>query len=119
MPIPDRWLAPSPPLPVDDVEEELEARALDALLDRRTRRPLQREARWRLAASAPGGESRMSDSQARPGGSNEDDVKAREREKLDIGDSHPQDRDIAPRRSRQGEGLDVGDPHPERVDSGE
>lgn len=43
---------------------------------------------------------------------NEDDVKAREREKLDIGDDHPEDRDIRPRRREQGDELDVGDPHP-------
>ncbi len=43
---------------------------------------------------------------------NEDDVKAREREQLDIGDSHPEDREIRPREERQGEGLDVGDRHP-------
>jgi hypothetical protein len=42
----------------------------------------------------------------------EDEVEAREREKLDIGDSHPEDRDIKPRRERQGDGLDLGDPHP-------
>ena len=42
----------------------------------------------------------------------EDDVKAREREKLDIGDDHPEDRDIRPRDRKQGEDLDVGDPHP-------
>jgi hypothetical protein len=47
----------------------------------------------------------------------EDDVKARERDKLDIGDSHPEDRDIRPRPTRQGEGLDVGDPHPEKRDT--
>ena len=47
----------------------------------------------------------------------EEDVKAREREKLDIGDSHPEDRDIRPRdRARQGEELDIGDPHPEDRD---
>ena len=43
---------------------------------------------------------------------NEEDVKAREREKLDIGDDHPQDRDIRPRHREQGDDLDVGDPHP-------
>ena len=43
---------------------------------------------------------------------NEDDVKAREREKLDIGDDHPADRDIRPRHREQGDELDVGDPHP-------
>jgi hypothetical protein len=43
---------------------------------------------------------------------NDDDVKAREREKLDIGDSRPQDRDIRPRTEHQGDDLDVGDPHP-------
>jgi hypothetical protein len=47
----------------------------------------------------------------------EDDVKARERDKLDIGDSHPEDRDIRPRPTRQAEGLDVGDPHPEKRDT--
>jgi hypothetical protein len=47
----------------------------------------------------------------------EDDVKAREREKLDIGDSHPEDRDIRPRPTRQAEGRDVGDPHPEERDT--
>ena len=43
---------------------------------------------------------------------NEEDVKAREREKLDIGDDHPEDRDIRPRHREQGDDLDVGDPHP-------
>jgi hypothetical protein len=43
---------------------------------------------------------------------NEEDVKAREREKLDIGDSHPEDRDIRPRHREQGDEVDVGDPHP-------
>jgi hypothetical protein len=43
---------------------------------------------------------------------NEDDVKRREQEKLDIGDDHPQDRDIRPRDREQGDDLDVGDPHP-------
>ena len=43
---------------------------------------------------------------------NEDEVKEREQEKLDIGDSHPEDRDIRPKPTRQGDGLDVGDPHP-------
>ena len=42
----------------------------------------------------------------------EDDVKAREQEKLDIGDDHPEDRDIRPRSRRHGDELDVGDPHP-------
>jgi hypothetical protein len=63
----------------------------------------------------------MADSQTsreRPGTPlvSEDDVKAREREKLDIGGSHPEDRKIRPRPARQGEGLDVGDPHPEKRD---
>jgi hypothetical protein len=44
--------------------------------------------------------------------SDEDDVEAREREKLDIGDDHPEDRDIRPRHREQGDELDVGDPHP-------
>ena len=44
----------------------------------------------------------------------ESDVKAREREKLDIGDSHPEDRDIRPHERKLGDGLDVGDPHPAR-----
>ena len=48
---------------------------------------------------------------------NEDDVKAREREKLDIGDSRPADPDIRPKPKRQAEGLDVGDPHPEQRDT--
>jgi hypothetical protein len=47
---------------------------------------------------------------------NDDDVKAREREKLDIGDSHPEDRDIRPKPTRQAEGRDVGDPHPAERD---
>lgn len=47
----------------------------------------------------------------------EDDVKAREREKLDIGDSQPEDRDIRPKPTRQGDELDVGDPHPEKRDT--
>ncbi|HEY3613464.1 MAG TPA: hypothetical protein VGK92_07155 [Gaiellales bacterium] len=47
----------------------------------------------------------------------EDDVKARERDKLDIGDSHPEDRDIKPKPTAQGDGLDVGDPHPEQRDT--
>jgi hypothetical protein len=47
----------------------------------------------------------------------EDDVRARERDKLDIGDSHPEDRDIRPKPTRQGDGLDVGDPHPETRDT--
>lgn len=43
----------------------------------------------------------------------EDDIKARERQKLDIGDSHPADREIGPEpRRHQGDELDVGDPHP-------
>jgi len=42
----------------------------------------------------------------------EEDVKAREREKLDIGDDHPQDRDIRGHERKPGEKLDVGDPHP-------
>ena len=50
---------------------------------------------------------------------NEDDVKAREREKLDVGDDHPADRDIRPRHSEQGDGLDVGDPHPADRDTAE
>ena len=41
---------------------------------------------------------------------NEDEVKEREQEKIDIGDAHPEDRDIRPKRTRQGDGLDVGDP---------
>ena len=42
-----------------------------------------------------------------------DDVEAREREKLDIGDSHPEDREIGPEpRKHQGDELDIGDPHP-------
>jgi hypothetical protein len=59
----------------------------------------------------------MSDSQqpsegARPTVS-ESDVKAREREKLDIGDSHPEDRDIRPGKDkRDPDELDLGDPHP-------
>lgn len=60
----------------------------------------------------------MADSQAHQNDPGEDDVKAREREKLDIGDSRPQDRDIAPKKSRQGEGLDVGDPHPDDPGAG-
>jgi hypothetical protein len=47
----------------------------------------------------------------------EDEVKDRERDKLDIGDSHPEDRDIRPKPTRQAEGLDVGDPHPEKRDT--
>lgn len=47
----------------------------------------------------------------------EDDVEDRERDKLDIGDSHPEDRDIRPKPTRQAEGLDVGDPHPEKHDT--
>jgi hypothetical protein len=47
----------------------------------------------------------------------EDDVKARERDKLDIGDSHPEDRDIRPKPTRQADGLDVGDSHPEKRDT--
>jgi hypothetical protein len=47
----------------------------------------------------------------------EDDVKAREAEKLDIGDSHPADRGIRPKPTRQGDGLDVGDPHPDAADT--
>ena len=58
----------------------------------------------------------MTDSQDTPA-VDEDDVKAREREKLDIGDSHPEDRDLRPKPERQGEGLDVGDPHPEERDA--
>jgi hypothetical protein len=42
----------------------------------------------------------------------ESDVKARERAKLDIGDSHPEDRDIRPDPSEDERELDVGDPHP-------
>jgi hypothetical protein len=42
----------------------------------------------------------------------EDEVEQREREKLDIGDDRPQDRDIRPRERHQGDGVDVGDPHP-------
>jgi hypothetical protein len=43
----------------------------------------------------------------------EDDVKAREREKLDIGDSHPEDTKIGPdKRGRDEDELDLGDPHP-------
>jgi len=43
----------------------------------------------------------------------ESDVKAREREKLDIGDAHPEDRDIRPGKDERDPGdLDVGDPHP-------
>jgi hypothetical protein len=40
----------------------------------------------------------------------EEDVKAREREKLDIGDDHPQDRDIRRHERNPDEELDVGDP---------
>ena len=47
----------------------------------------------------------------------EDDVKAREREKLDIGDSHPERRDIKPDEDRQAEGIDVGDPRPHDRDA--
>ncbi len=47
----------------------------------------------------------------------EDDVKARERDDLDIGDSHPADPDIRPKPRRQAEGLDVGDLHPEKPDT--
>ena len=59
----------------------------------------------------------MTDShQQRDGGRptvSESDVKAREREKLDIGDSHPEDRDIRPGKDKRDPGdLDVGDPHP-------
>lgn len=65
----------------------------------------------------------MTDSQTPQDGSgeplvNEDDVKAREREKLDIGDSHPEDRDIRPEEEkRDGDELDLGDPHPEKRES--
>ena len=52
-----------------------------------------------------------------PTASTEDDVKEREQEKLDIGDSHPADRDIRPKPTRQGDGLDVGDPHPAERDT--
>jgi len=59
----------------------------------------------------------MTDSdQQREGGRptvSESDVKAREREKLDIGDAHPEDRDIRPGKDERDPGdLDVGDPHP-------
>lgn len=47
----------------------------------------------------------------------EDDVKARERDKLDIGDSHPEDRDIRPKPTHQADGLDVGNPHAEKRDT--
>jgi hypothetical protein len=47
----------------------------------------------------------------------ENDVKARERDKLDIGDSHPADPDIRPKPKRQADDLDVGDPHPEKPDT--
>jgi hypothetical protein len=47
----------------------------------------------------------------------EDAVKAREREKLDIGDDHPEDRDIRPRTREQADELDVGDPHPAARDT--
>jgi hypothetical protein len=43
----------------------------------------------------------------------EDDVKAREREKLDIGDSHPEDPELRPEgRGRDPDDLDLGDPDP-------
>jgi hypothetical protein len=42
----------------------------------------------------------------------EDAVERREREKLDIGDDHPESRDIGPHDRKQGDELDVGDPHP-------
>jgi hypothetical protein len=51
----------------------------------------------------------MSDSETQRG----DDVKAREREKLDIGDSHPEDTKIGPdKHGRDEDELDLGDPHP-------
>jgi hypothetical protein len=64
----------------------------------------------------------MTDSEASRGDAaapvvDEDEVEARERDKLDIGDSHPEDRDIRPKPTRQGDGLDVGDPHPEKRDT--
>jgi hypothetical protein len=62
----------------------------------------------RVRFRPPVGERCMSDSETQRG----DDVKAREREKLDIGDDHPEDRDIRPRHREQADGLDVGDPHP-------
>jgi hypothetical protein len=57
-------------------------------------------------------DSREQSEGARPSVS-ESDVKARERAKLDIGDSRPEDRDIRPdRHKRDPDELDVGDPHP-------
>jgi hypothetical protein len=61
----------------------------------------------------------MADSQT-PGNEplvDDEDVKAREREKLDIGDDHPADRDIRRRHPDQGGELDVGDPHPAERDA--
>jgi hypothetical protein len=59
----------------------------------------------------------MTDSQEQSEGAratvDDSEVKAREREKLDIGDSHPEDRDIRPGKDkRDPDELDVGDPHP-------
>jgi hypothetical protein len=84
--------------------------------------PAPQDVKPRVSFACSGEEQRMSDSQraksrAHPRGVDEDDVKAREREKLDIGDSHPEERDIAPEPARQGDGLDVGDPHPENRDT--
>jgi hypothetical protein len=82
--------------------------------------PTPQDVKPRVSFARSGEEQRMSDSQesrARPRGVDEDDVKAREREKLDIGDSHPEERDIAPEPARQGDGLDVGYPHPEKRDT--
>jgi hypothetical protein len=47
----------------------------------------------------------------------EDDAKAHERDKLDIGDSRPADPDIRQKPKRQADELDVGDPHPEKPDT--
>jgi hypothetical protein len=45
------------------------------------------------------------------------EVRRREREKLDVGDSHPESRELMPDEEGQGEGTDVGDPKPHDRDA--
>jgi hypothetical protein len=52
-----------------------------------------------------------------PSVASDDEIERREQEKLDIGDSHPESRDLLPDDERQGDDLDVGDPRPHDRDA--
>jgi hypothetical protein len=84
----------------------------DPGLERRARRHTARMNSHTAEVPAPEPPPHPQPTDPPPTAAGEDEVKEREQEKLDIGDSHPEDRDIRPKPTHQGDDLDVGDPYP-------